>query len=127
LSTRLSQEALEGSFDVRLHDRISAAEFADKQLGRARVEYEWRDQLAAISRQQRKALGATILNIVAGAAVLIALVLTLSTVPVIPRIAHVIGDLPQYSFGEPFIVLSLAASLTVVAIWIARLLDSSAR
>jgi hypothetical protein len=109
-------------FDRRLLARIAAAEIVVRPIGRARVEKELKDQLTALSHQQRRRWGAAILNALAGAAVVMALARTLSLISFFPRIAHVIGAWPQYPIATPTVALSLAAGFAALAVVIARLL-----
>ena len=127
LSRSFSQETPEESFDRRVLERIAAAATADRAAARARVEREWRDQMAALSRQWRNAWRSMILNGLAGAALLVALSTTFSILPSVSRLIDRIWLLTQDASLRPAIPLLVAAGSTVVALWLVRSLALTER
>lgn len=128
LSRLHERTALETSFDRQLFERITCAERADRAAARVAAERQWRDGLQRLSRQSHEAWRWTILNVLAGAAVLGALISSLLRLSspgrpldrFLPVAAHSI-------FAHPVIVLPIAAGFAAVALGLVRSLASRER
>lgn len=127
LSKSFSQQTPEESFDRRVLERIAGAARADRAAARARLEREWRAQMAVLSHQWRTACRSLALNVSAGAALLIALAKTFDALPFVYRLIDQAWLLSQYASARPAIILSAAAGLTVAALWLVRSLASTGR
>lgn len=127
LSGHLSGEVPGASFDQIVLKHIVAAADADRDAARARVEQEWRDQMAVLSRQWHKAWRSMILNALAGSALLVAMVTTLRALPFLSRLTARVWPLMQHVAVLPLMTLPVAAGLTFVALWLARSLAVSER
>ena len=127
LSRSFSQATLDESFDRKVFERIASAEKADRVAARARIERDRQNQMAALSHRWRNAWKSTVLNAVAGVALLVALAKSLSVLPFVPRLIDQIPLLTQDTAMRPAMMLPAAVGLTVVALWLVRSLASTDR
>jgi len=123
--SRAASGAMPGeAFDRVLLERIAAAERADRAAARAQVEQQWRDQMTALSRRWRHALRATILNVVAVAALLFMLITSLHAMPGLSPVADWWTPLTQLVTVRPALTIPVAGGLAIVALWLVRTLEA---
>lgn len=127
LAEAFSQPRLTASFDRHVLERVATTRQADQAAARARAEREWQEQKATLAHQWHSAWRSTLLNTLAGVALLICVLTTFGALPVFSHLTDRVAPLTQYVSARPVMTLPVAAVMTVVAIWVVRVLARGER